>query len=96
MPDTRFDLHTCPFLTPSGTLCHLPRKRGRDVRVCDAPSPFTGRAGVGSKRRKLDLYHVAVFQKLSWNYKVKIGKELKMPVLFSVEKRTKKDFKWLF
>jgi hypothetical protein len=24
--------------------------------------------------------------------KVKIGKELKMPVLFSVEKRTKKDF----
>jgi hypothetical protein len=26
------------------------------------------------------------------SYKVKIGKELKMPVLFSVEKRTKKDF----
>jgi hypothetical protein len=38
-PDTGFDLNMRPFLTPSGTLCHLPRKRGRDVRVCDAPSP---------------------------------------------------------
>jgi hypothetical protein len=47
-------------------------------------------------KREAKTFKKDFFKFLIQSAEVKIGKELKMPVLFSVEKRTKKDFKWLF